>query len=90
MADAPSLDEILRGVAPECLDQPCRDDHLRERELSQQIRLVFNDVYVSRRQGTGYTYSAVTNEAQKVRYNNRYLCFPPCGGHAGSNYVQMI
>lgn len=34
MADAPSLDEILRGVAPECLDQPCEDNHLSEVALS--------------------------------------------------------
>ena len=34
MAVRPSLEELLRGVAPEKLDQPCRDDHLSEIALS--------------------------------------------------------
>ena len=34
MAARPSLEELLRGVAPEKLDQPCRDDHLSEIALS--------------------------------------------------------
>ena len=34
MAAAPSLEELLRGVAPEKLDQACRDDHLSEMALS--------------------------------------------------------
>ena len=34
MAATPSLEELLRGVAPECLDQACRDDHLSEIALS--------------------------------------------------------
>ena len=34
MAAAPSLEELLRGVAPEKLEQPCRDDHLSEIALS--------------------------------------------------------
>ena len=34
MAAAPSLEELLRGVTPEKLDQPCRDDHLSEIALS--------------------------------------------------------
>ena len=34
MAARPSLEELLRGVAPGKLDQPCRDDHLSEIALS--------------------------------------------------------
>ena len=34
MAARPSLEELLRGVAPEKLDQLCRDDHLSEIALS--------------------------------------------------------
>ena len=34
MAARPSLEELLRGAAPEKLDQPCRDDHLSEIALS--------------------------------------------------------
>ena len=49
-----------------------------ERDVSR-TGLVFNDVYVSKRQGTWCTYNAITDEAQEeVQYTNRYLCFPPC------------
>ena len=34
MAVVPSLEELLRGVAPEKLDQACRDDYLSEMALS--------------------------------------------------------
>ena len=34
MANKPSLEDLLKGVPPEKLNQPCRDDHLSEIALS--------------------------------------------------------
>jgi len=54
----------------------CEVLSLRKREPSQEMDLhVFDGMW----QDTWHTHDAVTDEArEEVRYNNRYICFPPC------------
>ena len=62
---------------PLCYMWKYDDSSSRKREPVSRNGLVFDDVCISKCQGTWRAYDAVTDEVRgEVQYNNRYLCSP--------------